>query len=513
MKRVSHSVAIALSIATATVLVAVPGTALAQEDTGSGGCPTLMALGVQGTGESSPGASPTNDTGMLSDVFRPFLAGAQTAGIDVGREYVPYAAGYGGFVAGGAESYQVSVTGGGDRLSQTLSDKAAQCPNTLFALVGYSQGSHVVSKVAHAIGQGNGPVSADRVAAVAMFADPTRAEGAQTFPGASQNVPSAAPGTSGDAVAALGAVTQSGATGGGISPDADKKPSFGALTGRVASFCSAGDLACDAPQKAPLMQAVANISGQAEFGGDPLRALASIGQALALTGIKTATKVVNEDVSGNSLSNLSISPKKSLSARIAEASNPTTELDAGAAIQALFKVATIGVNSAITVAKTVLTPSNIAEIAAAGLSNPIGALAVFGTKLIGALPQLVPPATQSRLVQQTFTAFTDNIKDNSDLLNATNWVKYSQVLQQHGSYSNDSATGGGKPAVGYVADWLTAVAKDAAGVPATGPSDSGQSHPKPDISTPASSTTAKPTTSKPSKPSQSSGASSTSSPN
>ncbi|MGW6728767.1 cutinase family protein [Nocardia sp. NPDC055029] len=501
MNRLGRSAAAALSIACTTVLVAAPGIANAQEGddtTTTGGCPALMALGVQGTGESSPGASPTNDTGMLSDVFRPFLAGAQEAGIDVGREYIPYSAGYGGFVAGGSESYQVSVTGGKDRLSQTLSDKAAECPSTRFALVGYSQGSHVVSKVAHEIGQGSGPLSADRVAAVAMFADPTRAEGAQTFPGASQNAPSSVPGTSGDAVAALGQVTQSGATGGGISPDADKTPSFGTLTGRVASFCSAGDLACDAPQKAPLMQAVANISGQAEFGGDPLRALASIGQALALTGIKTATSVVNEDISGNSLANLSISPKKSLSARIAEASDPTTELDPGEVIQALYKVATIGINSAITVAKTVLTPTNIAEIAAAGLSNPIGALAVFGTKLVGALPQLVPPATQSRLVQQTFTAFTDNITDNSDLLNATNWVKYSQVLQQHGSYSNDAATGGGKPAVGYVADWLTAAAKDAAGVPATGPADAGQQPPKPDISTPKATSPAKPTPSKPS---------------
>lgn len=457
-----------VTVATTAVLVAAPGTAGAAPATGD--CPVLYALGVQGTGESSPDAPSNTDAGMLSQVFIPFLADAESAGVSVAREYVPYEAGFGGFVPGGTQSYQSSVTGGKDRLSQTVGEIAQRCTSTRFALAGYSQGAHAVSLLAQSIGQGQGPVSADRVAAVALFGDPTRSTGASTFPGASdQQTPDAAPGSSAQAIAAVGEIAPSGASGGGIGPERDQAASFGTLTGRVASFCSAGDLACDAPDNAPLLHAVANIAGQAEFGGDPLRALGSITQALAMTGINTATKVINEDISGNSLATLNLSPKKSISQRIAEASDPRTPVDPGQVIQALFKVATIGINTAVTVARTLLTPANIAEIAAAGLSNPVAGLAVFGTKLVGALPQIIPPATASRLVQQTFTAFVDNLSDNQDMLQATTWIKYSEVIQRHGSYANDPVTTGGESSTRFVADWFVAAAKDLAGVVDTAP--------------------------------------------
>ncbi|WP_198407535.1 cutinase family protein [Nocardia terpenica] len=452
----------AVTVATAAVLVAVPGTAAADPSSATD-CPALYALGVQGTGESSPDAPATTDTGMLSNVFTPFQADAEAAGVKVAREYVAYDAGFAGFVPGGTQPYEQSVTGGKDRLSQTVSDIAQRCPTTDFALAGYSQGAHAVSLFAQDVGQGRGPIPADKVAAVALFGDPTRNPGAAPFPGATdRESPKAAPGTSGAAIQTVAQLVPAKLSGGGIGPQRDIASNFGSLTGRVASFCASGDLSCDAPDHAPLLHAVANIAGQTEFGGDPLKALGSITQALAMTGIKTATNVVNQDISGNSLASLSLNPRKSISARIAEASDPRTPVEPGQVIQALFKVATIGINSAVTVVRTLLTPANIAEIAAAGLADPVAGLAVFGGKLIGALPQLIPPATASRLVQQTFNAFVGNLTDNQDMLQAATWVKYSDVIQRHGSYANDPVTVDGKSATKFVADWFVATAKDVA---------------------------------------------------
>ena len=70
-----------------------------------------------------------------------------------------------------------------------------------------------------------------------------------------------------------------------------------------------------------------------------------------MTTIKTAVPVINEDVHGTTLANLSLSPQKSLSQRLAEASDPRTPLPSATdAVAALFKLGTIGLNAAITVA-------------------------------------------------------------------------------------------------------------------------------------------------------------------
>lgn len=436
------------------------GTASAQ----GSDCPALFALGVQGTGESSPDApaEPTTDTGLLSTVFTPLVAAAEAAGVPVRREYIPYDAGFGGFVPGGGASFQASVSGAQDKLRQRITEISEQCSGTRIGLVGYSQGAYAVSTVAQEIGAGKGPVEAARVAGVALIGDPTRSPGTGPFPGSAKTVPTAAPGTSGQAIAALAPLAPNGAPGGGIGPERDVAKNFGQLTGRVASLCTAGDLSCDAPENAPLLKTVANIAGQAEHGGDPLAALGSIAQALAMTSIKTATKVINEDISGNSLASLSLSPKKSLSARLAEASDPRSELDPADVLKAVFKVGSIGLNAVITVAKTVLTPANIAEIAAAGLGNPISGLAIFGSKVLGALPQLMPPATGTKLIQQTFQAVTKNVTDNSDLLNIATWVKYSNVTQAHTGYGGQPVTPNGDSATKYIADWFAAVASDIA---------------------------------------------------
>ncbi|WP_433672530.1 cutinase family protein [Nocardia sp. CA-136227] len=438
-------------------------------------CPALYALGIQGTGESSPDAAVTTDTGMLSEVFRPMMADAGDELVD--RAYVPYEASFGGVVAVSKTTYSQSVTGGLERLRSMAKQITDRCPNTRLAIAGYSQGAHVASVFAQEVGAGKGTVAAEKVAAVALFGDPNRNANAPLFPGKpDQKLPTAAPGTDGKTVAGLGdpPATKT-ASGAGIAPDSGTLENFGSLVGRVAEFCTEGDLACDTPVGAPLVRTVANIAGQVELSaGDPIGSLKSIAEALAFTSIKTATSVVNKDVSGTSLTDMSYQPQKSISQRIADASNPNTQVDIPGAFQALLKVGTIAINSIVAVVKDILTPGNIAEIATAGLANPIAGLAVFGAKLVGAAANLVPPTTISRLTTQAFSAVTQNVTDNKDLLDITTWVRYWDTAQKH-DYTHAQGAGFGASPTDWVGRWFAAVAHDLSGAATPGATPRGGS--------------------------------------
>ncbi|WP_228538238.1 cutinase family protein [Nocardia sp. XZ_19_385] len=474
------------AVAMASIVTVGAGAAVASAadpfaDLTAQGCPAVYALGVQGTGQSAPDAPVTTDTGMLSQVFVPLQADADAAGVKISRAYVPYDASFGGLdrpANPDTASYERSVSGGLKSLDKMASQIVAACPATRIAVAGYSQGAHVVSMWAKQVGTGSGAVAPSQVAAVALFGDPVRAPGSPTFPGrAGQDSPDPAPETSGAAVGELSEVPQAPTSGGGIGPERDKAGGFGALDGRVMSVCASGDLACDAPSHAPILEAVANIAGQADSGGDPLRALWSVTQALAFTTIKTATSAVNEDVKGDSLANLSINPKVSLSQRIADASDPRTALAPGDVVQAVLKVATIGFNSVAAVAETLLTPDTIASVATAGLANPVAGLAVFGVKLLGALPQLMPPRTAIGLVKSAFEVVTTNISDNRDLVDTAVWTKYSDAITKHNSYGQNPISADGQSATRYVADWFAAIARDSAGSAA--PSTAGKAQPSP----------------------------------
>lgn len=466
-----HSVRLAGLVAATTVAVATATAGSAYADPPDSatpalpvaGCPALYALGIQGTGESSPDAAPTTDTGMLSTVFMPLLARAADPSL-VARAYVPYESGFGGFTGGGPVPYVESVQGGLTRLRDMAREVAARCADTRFAIVGYSQGAHVASLFAQEIGQGRGVLPAEKVAAVALFADPTRNPGAPLFPGSpGKRTPDPAPGTAGERVATIAALPQTPVSGGGIAPDRDVAPNFAALTGRVASFCAAGDLACDAPEGAPILKAVAGVAGQAQVsGGDPIASLTSIAQALAYTSIKTASAVVNDDVRGSTIANLSLSPQKSISQRLAEASDPRTPLDLNAAFRAVLKVGMIGLNAVTTVVRSVLNPAAISELATAGLTNPAAGLFLLGARLIDATTQLVPPTTVSRLVNQAYQAVVQNITDNRELLDLTTWVRYWDTVQRHGAYSTAAVAANGDAPTRFVADWFAALARDLA---------------------------------------------------
>ncbi len=425
-------------------------------------CPVLLAIGVQGPGQASADTSSTTDSGLLGEVLRP-LSTAPDGTVE--RVYVRFAATLNGVGTDGAgqSPYQRSISVGVTELNRVAAEFVSRCPQGRIAVLGNAHGAQVASQFAHQAGRSGAGVPADKVAAVVLFGDPDRDANTPLLPGASgRSVPNPAPGTTGAAVTALAGLVQQPATGAGINTArATTSSGYGSLSGRVASFCAAGDLACDTPTDAPVLRVVDNILSTAEdSGGDPLRALASITQALAFTAIKTVTSVVNNDVSGTSLSSVSLSSQASLAQRVAEASDPRTPLDIDNVMKAVLKIGTIAVNAVVTVAKTVLTPANITEIAAAGLSNPAAGLAVLGTKLLGALPQLVPPSTASRLVGQAFTAVTSTVTDNTGLIDTANWVRYSDALASRGTYKSDPVTATGQSPVHYATAWLQALTDD-----------------------------------------------------
>ncbi|MGO4616048.1 cutinase family protein [Nocardia sp. 2YAB30] len=158
-------------------------------------------------------------------------------------------------------SYEDAVTTGVANTEQVMREIAQACPDTKFSIVGYSEGADVVRRVAMSIGHqeadrdgGYGIVDPADVVGVVILADAGRTAGEGPFPGAEdpfgnpdgfdqkyQNGTKPAPGQ--------GALP-------GTSGD------FGALNGKIASFCSDGDLTCAAPENISLLQLAANVGRQ-----------------------------------------------------------------------------------------------------------------------------------------------------------------------------------------------------------------------------------------------------------
>ncbi|NKY28003.1 cutinase family protein [Nocardia gamkensis] len=158
-------------------------------------------------------------------------------------------------------TYEDAVNAGVANTEQVMREISAACPDTKFSIVGYSEGADVVRRVAMKIGHQEpgqdgayGIVDPDDVVGVVILADSGRSAGDRPFPGSKdpfgnpdgfdqqyQNGTNPVPGQ--------GAVQ-------GTSGD------FGALNGKIASFCSDGDLTCSAPQNISLLQLVVNVGRQ-----------------------------------------------------------------------------------------------------------------------------------------------------------------------------------------------------------------------------------------------------------
>jgi hypothetical protein len=466
---VSRKIAQALAVTGVCTVIAATGTVAAQPSTAAPefdptDCPALYTLGVQGTGQSSLSASPTVDSGLLSGVLAPLLASISQPGA-IDRAYVPYPAAFGGIVPGAATPpYAQSVAAGLDELRSMARAISNKCENTHLALLGYSQGAHVVSLFLREVGLGHGVVAPDKIAGAALFGDPTRDPGAPAFPGApGQLTPAPAPGTDRTALAGLSPVAQTMPTGGGIGPQQDIATDFGALTGRVASLCIAEDLTCDAPTGTPILHALTNIIGQALLSPlHPFTALSSIIQAVVATTVKTAAAVASHDLVGNTLGTLMLTSERTLSQRLAEASDPRVPVYGPDAQAALLKVATVALNILLAVVGVTLEPSEVADILNVGENRPLDGIALLTEKVTGPRFPSVPIEPARNLVTQAFDAVAFAVADNAALLEPATWVRYQDVVARHGAYVSESVTETGQTPAQFVADWFAALARSLA---------------------------------------------------
>ncbi|MGG7104847.1 cutinase family protein [Rhodococcus sp. 24CO] len=204
-----RALALGLAVSTlgaGTLALTVPSLASAAPP----GCTDVLAVMTPGTWETTSDADPRVPVGMLAAVGNSLKT---KYGNNVELFYTPYAAS--AFDQG--KTYGDSKITAIAAINDKVSTVAAKCPQTTFIFAGYSQGADATGDIASNIGNGKGPISADKVLAVGLLADPGR-------------------GTDGESVVGPPAA------GTGI---ADPRPhGMGTLRGRVATICDPKDLYC-----------------------------------------------------------------------------------------------------------------------------------------------------------------------------------------------------------------------------------------------------------------------------
>ncbi|MDF3311201.1 cutinase family protein [Rhodococcus sp. T2V] len=157
-------------------------------------------------------------------------------------------------------SYEDAVNAGVDNTETVMRSIHASCPDTKFSIVGYSEGADVARRVAMEVGNQDvqdgsyeilDPAS---VVGVVILADAGRNLGEGAFPGAENEFRNP------DGFDLAYQSGQTGTPGRGALPGTSG--SFGALDGKVASFCSEGDLTCSAPENIALLQLAINVGRQ-----------------------------------------------------------------------------------------------------------------------------------------------------------------------------------------------------------------------------------------------------------
>jgi hypothetical protein len=241
------------------------------------GCPDVMMVSIPGTWESSPQQDPLNPlqfpNALLLNVTRPL---AEQFGNGRLQTYtVPYIAQFHRPLSGDNEvDYDVSRRNGTDATRTAVADMSRKCPLTSYVIVGFSQGAVIGGDIASDIGNGRGPIAADRVLGVALIADGRREPGVGRDVGPKPEGEGAEITLNGVPFIPSG-MTMTGRRDGG----------FGALSDRTFEICGEGDLICAAPTEAfnPL-----NLPGTLKVlmggAGEPVHAMYATTQFWSLDG-------------------------------------------------------------------------------------------------------------------------------------------------------------------------------------------------------------------------------------
>lgn len=207
------------------------------------GCVDVEVLAAPGTWESKadddPLAPHANPHSLMLNVTRPL--GDEFSPDKVKVWTLPYTAQFRNMNAQHEMSYDDSRNQGFERMKEELRSMHEKCPATSFILTGFSQGAVITGDLAGEIGNGRGPVPADRVLGVSLIADGRqeldkgKLVGAQGIRGTGAEIAL-------NPVSGLIQAIVPGATMRGPRPDG-----FGELNDRVNNYCAPADLICDAP--------------------------------------------------------------------------------------------------------------------------------------------------------------------------------------------------------------------------------------------------------------------------
>ncbi|WP_072805748.1 cutinase family protein [Rhodococcoides yunnanense] len=258
----------ALAIGAAAVTTSKLSTSDAQVELASTAtCYDMVSIAIGGRGDTPSNSAtkmlttpdgtplPAALAGDFESDWIDQMVGAPNSAVQQGS----YAAVYIDYPAN-LDTYETAVQTGVDNSQTVMKAIIASCPDTRFAIVGYSEGADVTRRAAMEIGNqtadANGKyaiVDPSQVVGVVILADAGRTEGESAFPGSQS-------GTNPDNFDTKYQNSANGPSGAGALPATSG--SFGALDGKVASFCSQKDLTCAMPQNTSLLHLAANVGRQ-----------------------------------------------------------------------------------------------------------------------------------------------------------------------------------------------------------------------------------------------------------
>lgn len=349
-------------------------------------------------------------------------------------------------------AYDESISTAMADVETVLEEIDTTCPNTKIVLLGVGQGAHAASTVSKRIGAGE-VFPADKVLGVSLFADPSRAEdqpvvanGADAPAGAQQSwdaeqAPGAGVATVREDVEATG--------------DSD----YGSVADRTVSWCAEGDTTCALPADTPLRTVVANTAEGTE-GKAPEHVLRHVTDVLAPAVVLGSVETLASDVEfgpGGFTFNRAASADSTLIGRVAAESDrqvPQDEMQERL-LSAGMQIGGMALAAGVTVAKEVVQPHNVAQIATAASVSPAAGV---GTALV------IAGAAAGELVsEQTMTTGAARLADEAKAFGvddeglaqaAVQAAVGSEVSKSTGAYSTSPSTASGASAASATTDWL-----------------------------------------------------------
>lgn len=149
------------------------------------GCADLIVKSVPGTWETEENMNPRTDAGMMGAFNEQLRDIAKKQDVTVDAQIVPYPAKFGGLakpITGDTMTYEQSRDIGIKNTISALAKDMDRCPDSKFAVGGFSQGADVAGDVMEAIAYDKAQgVDADKMIAGLIYADPKRAPSTKNY--------------------------------------------------------------------------------------------------------------------------------------------------------------------------------------------------------------------------------------------------------------------------------------------------------------------------------------------